>query len=98
ESDDPRQPVRRALLVQQVEALEAENAFAASGESIERCAAQPPAPDADAAVPLHGPDPIRAWLNGRVSTAVETVGENRVRLTVDVSPDQGRHAVDPAMS
>jgi len=33
-----------------------------------------------------------------VSTAVETVGENRVRLTVDVSPDQVRHAVDHAMS
>jgi trigger factor len=37
-------------------------------------------------------------LNGRVTTAVETVGENRVRLTVDVSPDQVRHAVDHAMS
>jgi len=33
-----------------------------------------------------------------VTTAVETVGENRVRLTVDVSPDQVRHAVDHAMS
>ena len=33
-----------------------------------------------------------------MSTAVETVGENRVRLTVDVSPDQVRHAVDHAMS
>ena len=31
-------------------------------------------------------------------TAVETLGENRVRLTVDVSPDQVRHAVDHAMS
>ena len=31
-------------------------------------------------------------------TAVETVGENRVRLRVDVSPDQVRHAVDHAMS
>jgi trigger factor len=31
-------------------------------------------------------------------TAVETVGENRVRLTVDVSPDQVRHAVDHALS
>jgi trigger factor len=30
--------------------------------------------------------------------AVETVGENRVRLVVDVSPDQVRHAVDHAMS
>jgi trigger factor len=31
-------------------------------------------------------------------TAVETVGENRVRLTVDVTPDQVRHAVEHAMS
>jgi trigger factor len=31
-------------------------------------------------------------------TAVETVGENRVRLTVDVSPDQVQHAVEHAMS
>jgi trigger factor len=33
-----------------------------------------------------------------MATAVESVGENRVRLTVDVSPDQVRHAVDHAMS
>ena len=31
-------------------------------------------------------------------TAVENVGENRVRLTVDVSPDQVKHAVEHAMS
>ena len=31
-------------------------------------------------------------------TAVENLGENRVRLTVDVSPDQVKHAVDHAMS
>jgi trigger factor len=31
-------------------------------------------------------------------TAVENLGENRVRLTVDVSSDQVRHAVDHAMS
>jgi len=31
-------------------------------------------------------------------TAVESVGENRVRLTVDVSPDQVKHAVEHAMS
>jgi trigger factor len=31
-------------------------------------------------------------------TAVENLGENRVRLTVDVSPDQVRHAIDHAMS
>jgi trigger factor len=39
-----------------------------------------------------------SWLNGRMAAAVETVSENRVRLTVDVSPDQVRHAVDHAMS
>ena len=33
-----------------------------------------------------------------MTTAVEAVGENRIRLTVDVSPDQVRHAVDHAMS
>src|SRR5688500_5826857 len=31
-------------------------------------------------------------------TAVESVGENRIRLTVDVSPDQVKHAVEHAMS
>jgi trigger factor len=31
-------------------------------------------------------------------TAVEAVGENRVRLTVDVSPEQVQHAVEHAMS
>ncbi len=31
-------------------------------------------------------------------TAVESLGENRVRLTVDVSPDQVQHAVDHALS
>ena len=31
-------------------------------------------------------------------TAVEQLGENRERLTVDVSPDQVRHAVDHAMA
>jgi trigger factor len=30
--------------------------------------------------------------------AVESVGENRIRLTVDVSPDQVKHAVEHAMS
>ena len=33
-----------------------------------------------------------------MSTAVEQLGDNRVRLTVDVSSDQVRHAVDHAMS
>jgi trigger factor len=43
--------------------------------------------------------PVKAsWLNGRVSTAVEQLGENRVRLTVDVSSDQVKHAVEHAMS
>ncbi|MGH3136012.1 MAG: trigger factor [Gaiellaceae bacterium] len=32
------------------------------------------------------------------TTAVEELGENRVRLTVDVSPDQVQHAVDHAVS
>jgi trigger factor len=40
----------------------------------------------------------RGWLNGSMPTAVEQLGENRVRLTVDVSPDQVQHAVDHAMS
>ena len=44
-------------------------------------------------------DPQQGWLNGSVSsTAVEELGENRVRLTVDVSPDQVQHAVEHAMS
>ncbi len=43
-------------------------------------------------------DHIRGWLNGSVPTAVEQLGENRVRFTVDVSPDQVQHAVDHAMS
>jgi trigger factor len=33
-----------------------------------------------------------------MTTAVENLGENRVRLTVDVSPDQVKHAVEHAMS
>jgi trigger factor len=37
-------------------------------------------------------------LNGRVPTTVEELGENRVRLTVEVSPDQVQHAVEHAMS
>ena len=32
------------------------------------------------------------------ATAVEELGENRVRLTIDVSPDQVQHAVEHAMS
>ena len=37
-------------------------------------------------------------MNGPVSTAIENLGENRVRLTVDVSSDQVKHAVEHAMS
>jgi trigger factor len=37
-------------------------------------------------------------LNGRVPTQVEEIGENRVRLTVEVSPDQVQHAVEHAVS
>ena len=33
-----------------------------------------------------------------MATAVEQLGENRVRLTVDVSPDQVQHAVEHALS
>ncbi len=98
ESDDPRQTVRRALLVQEVEPLEPEHALAAPREVVQRRASHPADSDDDDVVPLHGRDPIGGWLNGRMTTAVEAVGENRIRLTVDVSPDQVRHAVDHAMS
>jgi trigger factor len=37
-------------------------------------------------------------LNGRVPTTVEEIGENRVRLTVEVSPDQVHHAFEHAVS
>jgi trigger factor len=37
-------------------------------------------------------------LNGPVPTAVESLGDNRVRLTVDVSPAQVKHAVEHAMA
>jgi trigger factor len=36
-------------------------------------------------------------LNGRVTTQVEEVGENRVRLTVEVPPEQVKHAVEHAL-
>jgi trigger factor len=40
-----------------------------------------------------------SWLNGQVSTTtVEELGENRVRLTVDVPSEQVQHAVDHALS
>src|SRR5947208_13839032 len=38
------------------------------------------------------------WLNGRVATQVEEIGDNRVRLTVEVPPDQVQHAVEHAVS
>jgi trigger factor len=37
-------------------------------------------------------------LNGRVAASVEELGENRVRLTVEVSPAEVKHAVEHAMS
>ena len=98
QADDPREAMRRAVLVQQVEALEAEDALPAPREMVERRAPHPPDPDDDHVVPLHGRDPNGGWLNGPMSTAVENLGENRVRLTVDVSPDQVKHAVEHAMS
>jgi trigger factor len=43
--------------------------------------------------------PVSAsWLNGFVATSVQELGENRVRLTVDVSSDQVKHAVEHAVS
>src|SRR5918994_5107363 len=42
--------------------------------------------------------PGRAWLNGRMPTTVEELGENRVRLTVEVPPEQVKHAVEHALS
>jgi trigger factor len=37
-------------------------------------------------------------LNGHVTAQVRELGENRVRLTVEVSPDQVKHAVEHAIS
>ena len=37
-------------------------------------------------------------MNGLVPTSVEEIGENRVRMTVEVSPDQVHHAVEHAVS
>jgi len=98
EADDPRQPVRRAVLVQEVEALEAEHALPAARKVVERRAPHAADADDDHVVPLHGPDPNRGWLNEPMPTAVEQLGDNRVRLTVDVSSDQVKHAVEHAMS
>ena len=43
-------------------------------------------------------DPGPGWLNDPVATQVEELGENRVRLTVEVLPDQVKHAVEHALS
>ena len=53
EADDPREAVRRAVLVQEVEALETEHALPAPGEVVERCAPHPADSDDDDVVPLH---------------------------------------------
>jgi trigger factor len=98
EADDPREPVRRAVLVQEVELLEPEHAPAPTREVVEGGAPHATDSDHDDVVPLHGPDPNRGWLNGPMPTAVENLGENRVRFTVDVSSDQVKHAVEHAMS
>ena len=37
-------------------------------------------------------------MNGRVATQLEELGENRIRLTVDVSSHEIEHAVDHAVS
>ncbi len=90
--DDPRS-------LRHVEALDAEDALPAAGQVVERRAAHSADSDDDCVVPLHRPDPIPGWLNGLVSTAtVEELGENRVRLTVEVPPAQVKHAVEHAVS
>lgn len=38
------------------------------------------------------------WLNGSMAPAVEQLGENRVRLTVEVTPAQVKHAVEHALA
>ena len=97
EADDPGEPVRGAALVKQVEALESEDAPAATREVVERCAPHPADSDDDDVVSLH-PAILPGLVEWPDATAVENLGENRVRLTVDVSPDQVHHAVDHAMS
>ena len=53
EADDPRQPVRRALLVEQVETLEPEHALPAAGEVVERSAPHSADSHDDDVVALH---------------------------------------------
>ena len=53
ESDDPREPVRRAVLVEQVEPLEPEDALPAAGEVVERRAPHSADSDDDDVVALH---------------------------------------------
>ena len=53
EADDPGQPVRRAVLVEDVEALQPEDAPAAASEVVERRAPHSPDPDDDDVVALH---------------------------------------------
>ena len=82
-------PVRRAELVRNVEALEAEHARAPAREVVQGGASHPADSDHDHVVALHARrDSIPGWLNGSVSTTVEELGENRVRLTVEVDPAQ----------
>jgi len=53
EPDDPRDPVRGAEFVRDVETLQAEHALPATGEVIERSASHPADPDDDHVVSLH---------------------------------------------
>ena len=53
EADDPREPMRRAVLVEQVETLEPEHALAAPGEVVERRAPHSADSDDDDVVALH---------------------------------------------
>ena len=53
EADDPGQAVGGALVVEDVEALEPEDALSAAGEVVERRASHPADSDDDDVVPLH---------------------------------------------
>ena len=53
EADDPRQPVRRAVLVRDVEALETDDALPAASEVVERRAPHPADADDGNVVALH---------------------------------------------